>query len=131
MCHQAQKGFCGIFIGIPRHQKGYLVCVPSTRKIISSYYVVFCESFSSVLAYKSQPYAEAMYMRPDGTYTPCAISLRGKTGDIITLAQGVYVPSGRIYLASAYGCDLYANALEKLPPKTKYHEDMIFRMCGT
>ena len=42
-CHQAQKGFRGIFVGITRHQKGYLVYVPSTRKIISSFYVVFDE----------------------------------------------------------------------------------------
>ena len=35
MRHQAQKGFRGIFIGIPEHKKGYLVYVPSTRKIIS------------------------------------------------------------------------------------------------
>ena len=32
MCHQAQKGFCGIFVGIPQHQKGYLVYVPSTKR---------------------------------------------------------------------------------------------------
>ena len=25
MCHQAQNGFKGIFVGIPQHQKGYLV----------------------------------------------------------------------------------------------------------
>ena len=30
MRHQAQKRFRGIFIGIPEHQKGYLVYVPST-----------------------------------------------------------------------------------------------------
>ena len=36
MCHQAQKGFCSIFVVIPQHQKGYLVYVPHTRKIISS-----------------------------------------------------------------------------------------------
>ena len=36
MRHQAQKGFLGIFVGIPEHQKIYLVYVPSTRKIISS-----------------------------------------------------------------------------------------------
>ena len=36
MCHQAQKGFRGIFVGIPQHKKGYLVYVPSTKKIISS-----------------------------------------------------------------------------------------------
>ena len=34
MLHQSQKGFCGIFVGIPEHQKGYLVYVPSTRKVI-------------------------------------------------------------------------------------------------
>ena len=39
--HQAQRVFRVIFVGIPDHQKGYLVYVPSTRKIISSYYVVF------------------------------------------------------------------------------------------
>ena len=46
MRHQAQKGFRGIFLGIPEHQKGYLVYVPSTRKVIYSYDVVFDESFS-------------------------------------------------------------------------------------
>ena len=43
MHHQAQKGFHGIFVGIPEHQKGYLVYVPSTRKVISSYDLVFDE----------------------------------------------------------------------------------------
>ena len=37
MRHQAQKGFCGIFVGILQHQKGHLVYVPGTSKIISSY----------------------------------------------------------------------------------------------
>ena len=50
MCHQAKKVFDGIFVGIPQHQKGYLVYPPSTRKIIYSYDVVFDESFSSALA---------------------------------------------------------------------------------
>ena len=57
MHHQLQKGFHGVFIGIPQHQKGYLVYVPSTRKIISSYDVFFDESFSSALEYTSQPYS--------------------------------------------------------------------------
>ena len=43
MRRQAQKGFCGIFVGIPQHP---------------SYDVVFDESFSSALAYTSQPYSE-------------------------------------------------------------------------
>ena len=33
-CHQAQKGLCRIFVGIPQHQKRYLVYIPITRKII-------------------------------------------------------------------------------------------------
>ena len=70
MRHQAQKGFRGIFVGIPQHQKGYFVYVPSTRKVISLYDVVFDESFSSALSYTSRPYAEAMTMRPAVTYTP-------------------------------------------------------------
>ena len=49
MRHQAQKGFRGIFVGILEHQKGYLVYVHSTRKVISSYNVVFDKSFSSAL----------------------------------------------------------------------------------
>ena len=36
--------------------------VPSKIKVISSYDVVFDESFSSALSYKSQPYSEAMVM---------------------------------------------------------------------
>ena len=79
MRHQAQKGFRGIFVGIPEHQKGYLVYVPSTSKIISSYNVVFDESFSSALAYTSQPYSEAMAMRPAVTYIPYVTSSKDQT----------------------------------------------------
>ena len=70
-----------IFVGVPEHQKGYLVYVPSTRKMISSYDVVFDESFSSALSYTSQPYSEATSMRPAVTY-------------------GVYVTDERIAIAS-------------------------------
>ena len=67
--------------------------VPSTRKIISSYGVMSDESFSSVLAYTSRPYSEAMMMRtvmamrPAVTYNPYATSSKEKTGDVITFAQ--------------------------------------------
>ena len=87
MRHQAQNGFRGIFVGIPEHQKVYLVYVPSTRKVKSSYDVVFDESFSSALSYASRPYSEAMAMRPAVTYSPYATSSREQTGDLITFAQ--------------------------------------------
>ena len=61
--------------------------VPSTRKIIYSYDVVFDESFSSALAYTSQYYSEAIAMRLAVMYTPCTTSLRGETVDIIMFAQ--------------------------------------------
>ena len=87
MRHQAQKGFCCIFVGIPENQKGYLVYVPITKKIIYSYDVVFDKSFSSALSYTSKPYSEAMAMRPAVTYTLYATSLKEKTGDVITFTQ--------------------------------------------
>ena len=45
MRYQAQKCFCGICVGIPQHQKGYLVYVPHTRNIISSYDVVLMKVY--------------------------------------------------------------------------------------
>ena len=87
MRHQAQKGFRGIFVGIPEHQKGYLVYVPSTIKVISSYNVAFYESFSSALSYTSRPYSEAMAMRLEVTYTPYATSSKEQTGDVIMFSK--------------------------------------------
>ena len=87
MHHQAQMGFCGISVGIPQHQKGHLVYVPHRKKIISSYNVVFDDSFYSALAHMSQLYAEDMAMRPAVSYIPYTISPRKKNGDIITFEQ--------------------------------------------
>ena len=61
--------------------------VPSTRKIISSYDVVFDESFSSALSYISQPYSEAMAMSLAVMYTPYETSSKEQTGDVINFAQ--------------------------------------------
>ena len=80
-------GFFVIFVGIPQHQKVYFVYVPSTRKIISSYDVVFDENISIALTYKSQYYSEAMAMHPTVTCKPFATSFREQTGNIITFAH--------------------------------------------
>ena len=48
---------------------------------------MFDESFSSALEYTSQPYSEAMAMRPEVTYTPYAMSSKEQTGNAITFAQ--------------------------------------------
>ena len=53
MCHHPQKDFRGIFFGIPQHQKGYLVYINITQKIVSSHDSVFDKTFSSALAYTS------------------------------------------------------------------------------
>ena len=87
MRHQTQKGFRGISVGIPQHQKGYLVYVPSTRKVISSNDVLFDESFSSALSYTSRLYAEAIAMCPTVTYTPYTTSSKEQTGNVIMFAQ--------------------------------------------
>ena len=54
MRQQEQKVFCGIFVEISHHQKGYPVCIPHKHKIASSYNVVYGEIFSIALAYTSQ-----------------------------------------------------------------------------
>ena len=51
MHKEAQNGLSGILAVIPQHQKGYLVYVPHKHKIVSSYNVIFDQSFSSALAY--------------------------------------------------------------------------------
>ena len=61
--------------------------VPSTRKVISSYDVVFDKSVSSALSYTSQHYSEAMLICLAVTYTTYATSSREQTGNIITFAQ--------------------------------------------
>ena len=45
------------------------------------------ESFSSELSYTSQPYSEAMAMRPAVTYTPYDTSSKEQTGDVIRFTQ--------------------------------------------
>ena len=61
--------------------------IPSTRKIISSYYVVFDEIFSSELSYTSRPYSEVMGVCTYLTCAPCDTSSREQTGNIITFVQ--------------------------------------------
>ena len=61
--------------------------MPSTRRVISSYNVVFDKSFSSALTYTSRPYSEVMAMRPAVTYTLYATSSKEQTGNVITFTQ--------------------------------------------
>ena len=48
---------------------------------------MFDESVSSALEYTSQPYSEAIAMRPAVMYTPCDTSSREQIGDIIMFTQ--------------------------------------------
>ena len=61
-------------------------------KILSSLYLVntkdilFDDIFSSLLAYTSQSYSEAMAMLPSVIYTPYNTYSKEQTGDILTFA---------------------------------------------
>ena len=44
---------------------------------------------------------------------------------------GMYDTSGRIAIASKYGCNVYYKALEKLSSKMKSYEDATLRLSGT
>ena len=133
MRHQAQKRFCGIFVGMTQHQKGYLVYVHSTRKVISSYDVVFDESFSSALSYTSRPYAKATAMRPTVTYTPYATYPKEQTGDVIMFAQfeeGNLISETRKDTLSDDESDsesimMSEKDMENLDEKEKFDDDLI------
>ena len=60
MLLQSQNGFWGIFVGIPRHQKGCLIYVHITGKIISSHDIIFDGNYSNALAYTPRPYSETL-----------------------------------------------------------------------
>ena len=72
MSHKARNIFHGILIGISQHLKVYLVHVPRKLKIVYLYDVVVNGILSSALLYTSQPYEEAMDMRPAISYIPYA-----------------------------------------------------------
>ena len=55
--------------------------------MISSYDVVFDEMFCIRLECTSQPYAEAMAIRLDVSYIPCATSSGEQTDNIIMFTQ--------------------------------------------
>ena len=78
MCHKSQKVFGAIFIGIPQHQKMYLIYVPSIWKIFSSHDVVFDKMFYSALEYPSYLYPEALVTRSVVLYIPYATSYHEK-----------------------------------------------------
>ena len=61
--------------------------VPSAKKVIYSYDVVFDGRFYGALVYISQPYSKEMAIYPAVTYIPCATSSREQTGNIIMFTQ--------------------------------------------
>ena len=79
--------FWGIFVVITQHQKGYLIYVPSIRKIVSSHDVVFDETFISALAYTSCQYSEALETWPAVSYIAHTTSPHEKTGKIVTFSH--------------------------------------------
>ena len=83
MRHQSQKGFWGILVGSPQHQKGYLIYVPNAQKIASLHDILFDETFSSALSYASQQYSEALVMWPAVAYIKYATSSHEQTGNFL------------------------------------------------
>ena len=120
-------------MGIPQHQKGYLVYVLSTRKVISSYDIRFDEIFVSALSYTSRPYAEAMAMRPTVTYTLYATSSKEQTGNVITFAhfeEGNLLTKTRNSTESGDISDskslmMSKQDMENLDEKENFDEDLI------
>ena len=71
--HQAQEGFQGTFFGVIQHQKGYLVYVPSTRNIMSSYDVFFDDFFQCLSIYVTTIFRRYGYAFGCDIYNLCCI----------------------------------------------------------
>ena len=87
MRHKSQNVFWVIFVRLSQHQKGYLIYVPSTLKIVSWHGVVSDKTFSSALAYKSHQYSEELATWPTLLYIPYATSSNKQTGNILTFGK--------------------------------------------
>jgi hypothetical protein len=127
MHHQPQKGFRGILVGIPENQAGYEVYVPATRSIVTSSDVVFDETFQTAVGYTSQPYQEAMSMRPGVTFRPQASSSMEQTGDVITFAQfeeGNKADLTKSERANSDAFDEYADMPALLDPSSDSESDL-------
>ena len=68
MRHHSHKGFQSIFVEIQQHKKGYLIYVPSTRKIVSSHDILCGKTLFRELTYMSHPYSEALDIQPAVSY---------------------------------------------------------------
>ena len=77
MSHKPQRCFWGIFVGITQHQKGYLIYVPSIRKILSSNNVLD-KNIYSTLEYISRQSSEALATQTTVSYIPYATSSHKK-----------------------------------------------------
>ena len=82
-----KKGFAESSWEYHRIKKDILCMYPVLERWFRRTMLCVDESFSSALSYTSRPYAEAMAMRPEVTYTPYATSSKKQTGGIITFAQ--------------------------------------------
>ena len=87
MCHQSQKGFQSILVGITQNQKGCLVYVPIAQEMVYSHDFLFAKTFSSAIAYTPRPYSESLATRRAVLYIPYATSSHEQTGNIITFSQ--------------------------------------------
>ena len=85
ICHQPQKGFRIIFVGITQHQKGYLIYIPSTQEIVSSHGVVFENRFPKELAYTSLTYSRSLATQPEVLYVLYAKTFHEQTRTFLTL----------------------------------------------
>ena len=66
MRHQSQNCLWGILFGITQHQKGYLIYIPSTRKLFSSHDVIFDNFF--IVSYHTRHVHIQRQLRRDQQY---------------------------------------------------------------
>jgi hypothetical protein len=74
-----QRGVCGVFVGFPINQAGYLVWIPTSGHLLASVDVMFDEDFTSPLSYPDRIFHDAQPTW-DCNFKPPSDSITDHTG---------------------------------------------------
>ncbi len=86
---QTERGIRGIFIGFATNQKGFLVYLPSTRRIAISADVLFYESFQTAIVTNWRQYQDSLALQPALSFIPNVNTTLESTGSIEDRLQPV------------------------------------------
>jgi transposase InsO family protein len=91
---QTERGVCGVFIGFPPQQKGYLLFFHHSRTIAVSGDVSFDETFSSAIATTWHRFNDSLLLQPSNSFIPDPDTVLKETGTIENFSSDDAIEEG-------------------------------------